>query len=139
MRSQVLFISTILLPLIAFSQISDTKIPSNVEKYFERNRLGPELVLVKVMDDDQSGRTLKVKIIARRSKSGKDLAFAFAAAAAVANFADKPIDLLWVEMDISFKDTETTMAIAPANCTIDALIFGNTETEKWWQDCLQFP
>ena len=103
------------------------------------NRLGPELISAEIINHHQSGRTLKIKIVARRSMSGKDLIFAFAAAAAVANFAEKPIELLWVDMDVNFKGSETTMAIAPANCTIDAIIMKNCETEKWWQDCLQFP
>lgn len=103
------------------------------------NRKGPELVSAEVFNHHQSGRTIKLKIVATRNNSGKDLAFAFAAAAAIANMADRPIELIWVEMDINFKGSETTMALAPANCTIDALIFGNCETEKWWEDCLQFP
>lgn len=85
------------------------------------------------------GRTIKLKIIARRTQSGQDLLFAFAAAAAVANLAEHDIELLWVEMDINFKELETTMALAPANCTIEAIILGNCKTEKWWNDCLQFP
>lgn len=140
MKNSKLFLSMLIfLPTILLSQIADAQIPASVQKYFERNRLGPTLLSVKIVDDDESGRILKVKIIATRNKSGNDLAFAFAAAAAVANMAELSIDLLWVEMDINFKDLETTMAIAPANCTIDAIILKNTETEKWWQDCLQFP
>ncbi len=129
----------VLIPLLGIAKIPDPQISSNVDKYFSRNRLGPTLISAEIVSNYESGRTLKIKIIARRNKSGKDLGFAFAAAAAVANLADNPIDLLWVEMDINFKDLETTMAIAPANCTIDAIIMGNVEYEKWWNDCLQFP
>ncbi len=130
----------VFLPIVvAGHQIPDAQMAQSVKDYFVRFRTGPELVSVELVNHHQSGRTLKVRIIATRNRSGKDLAFAFAAAAAVANQAMKPVELLWVEMDINFKDSETTMALAPANCTIDALIFGNTETEKWWKDCLQFP
>ena len=139
MISRCFFFSLILLPLLIVAKIPDTQIPHNIKRYFEMNRLGPELISAEIINHHQSGRTLKIKIIARRSMSGKDLIFAFAAAAAVANFAEKPIELLWVDMDVNFKGSETTMAIAPANCTIDAIILKNCETEKWWQDCLQFP
>ena len=121
------------------AKISDTQIPATIETYFQMNRLGPELISTEVLNHRQSGRAIKINIIASRNKSARDLAFTFAAAAAVANMAERPFELLWVEMDINFKDSETTMALAPANCTIDALIFGNCETEKWWKDCLQFP
>lgn len=129
----------LLLPILTIAKISDAQIPSNIAKYFQYNRLGPELVSAEVVNHHQSGRTIKLKIIARRNSSAKDLAFAFAAAAAMAHYADRPIELLWVEMDINFKDSETTMAIAPANCTIDAIILKNTETEEWWENCMQIP
>ena len=131
----ILFIFTTLLE----AQIHDVTIPASIEKYFQMNRTGPELVSAEVFNHHQSGRTIKLKIVATRNSSGDDLAFAFAAAAAVANMAQRPIELLWVEMDINFKGSETTMALAPVNCSIDALILGNTETERWWEDCLQFP
>lgn len=139
MSIRLLLFCSFLLPQLVFAKISDAKIPYNIQTYFQRNRLGPELVSAEVFNHNLSGRTLKLKIIARRNLSGRDLAFAFAAAAAVAYHADKPIELLWVEMDINFKDSETTLAFAPANCTIDAIIFGNVETEKWWEDCLEIP
>lgn len=139
MGIRLLLLSIFLLPHLVFAKIPDTKIPQSIQTYFSQNRLGPELVSAEVFNHHQSGRTLKLKIIARRNMSGKDLAFAFAAAAAVAHYADKPVELLWVEMDINFKDSETTVAIAPANCTIDAIIFGNVPTEKWWEDCMRIP
>ncbi|NQT63250.1 MAG: hypothetical protein HQ556_09870 [Candidatus Marinimicrobia bacterium] len=139
MSIRYIFIGLVFFPLFLEAQISDVRIPSSIEKYFQMNRKGPELVSAEVFDHHQSGRTLKLKIVATRNNSGKDLAFAFAAAAAIANMADRPVELLWVEMDINFKDSETTVALAPANCTIDAIILKNTETEKWWKDCLQFP
>lgn len=139
MNSIKLIFSLILLPLFLLGQIPDVKIPQTVKTYFEMNRVGPELVSVDVVYDRQSGRILKLNIVARRNQGSKDLAFAFASAAAVANFAERKFDLLWVEMDVNFKDSETTLALAPANCSIDALILGKTETDKWWKDCLQFP
>ncbi len=139
MNTRQLLYSIIFFPLFLSAQIPDIKIPSNIEKYFNMNRKGPELVSAEVFNHHQSGRTIKLKIVASRSNSGKDLAFAFAAAAAIANMSDRPVELLWVEMDINYKGSETTVALAPANCTIDAIILKNIETEKWWQDCLQFP
>ncbi|MBC8376435.1 MAG: hypothetical protein H8E26_10350 [FCB group bacterium] len=139
MKFNYLFLCFVLFPMFLMAKIHDTKIPASVESYFQMNRTGPQLISTEVLNHRQSGRTIKIKIIATRNKSAKDLAFAFAASAAVANMAERPFDLLWVEMDINFKGSETTVALAPANCTIDALIFGNVETEKWWSNCLQFP
>ena len=139
MKFYSILIPLVLLPILLEAKISDTQIPATIETYFQMNRLGPELISTEVINHRQSGRAIKISIIASRNKSARDLAFTFAAAAAVANMAERPFELLWVEMDINFKDSETTMALAPANCTIDALIFGNCETEKWWKDCLQFP
>jgi len=129
----------ILLPLGAFAKFSDLQVSENVEKFFARNRLGPELVSAELVNHPQSGRTIRLRIIARRNQSDKDLVFAFAAAAAVAHYAERPVDLLWVDMDINFKDSESIRAIAPANCTISALIMKEWETERWWEDCLQIP
>lgn len=137
MKLRQVIIGLVLLPVITLAEIPDIQIPHSVRTYFVRNRLGPELVSTEVINHHQSGRILKLKIIVSRNKSGRDLGFAFAAAAAVANLAKDPFELLWVEMDINFKDSETTDAIAPANCTIDAIILKNQETEKWWKDCLQ--
>ena len=139
MNMRQLLLCILMFPMLLSAQIPDVKIPSTIEKYFHMNRKGPELVSAEVFNHHQSGRTIKLKIIASHSNSGKDLAFAFAAAAAIANMADRPIELLWVVMDVNFKGSETTVALAPANCTIDAIILKNTETEKWWKDCLQFP
>ena len=139
MNFRSILLALILLPTFGMAQIPDVKIPSTIEKYFKMNRKGPELVSAEVFNHLQSGRTIKLKIVATRNNSGMDLAFAFAAAAAIANMADRQIELIWVEMDINFKDSEMTIALAPANCTIDALIFGTIETEKWWKDCLQIP
>jgi hypothetical protein len=125
--------------MLSAHTIPDAQIAQSVRDYFSRFRTGPELISVELVNHHQTGRTLKLRIIANRNTSGKDLAFAFAAAAAVANQAVKPLELFWVEMDINFKGSETTLALAPVNCTVDALIFGNCETEQWWKDCLQFP
>jgi len=138
-NTRLILIVIILFPALTTAQIPDVQIPGKVKQYFEMNRLGPKLISAEIVNNHQSGRTLKLKIIARRSKSGKDLGFAFAAAAAVANRADKPIVLFIVEMDINYKDLETTVAIAPANCTIDAIILKNCDMDKWWKDCMQFP
>jgi len=138
MNLRYFLLSFFFVPLISTAQISDLKIPESVQRYFQMNRLGPELISVDIIDNHESGRTIKLKIIANRNKSGKDLGFAFAAAAAIANHADRPIEVIWVDMIMNFKDSEMTMAVAPVDCTIDAIILKNTETKKWWQDCLQF-
>lgn len=139
MSLRFFFIVLACIPLFLEAQIPDVKIPYNIEKYFQMNRQGPELVSAEVFNHHQSGRTIKLKIVASRNNSGKDLAFAFAAAAAIANLADRPLELIWVEMDVNMKGLETTLALAPVNCTIDAIILKNCETEQWWSDCLQFP
>lgn len=129
----------VLLPLCLEAKVADARVPATIQSYFQMTRTGPELISTEVLNHHQSGRTIKIKIVATRNKSAKDLAFAFAAAAAVANMAERPFELLWVEMDINFKGSETTVALAPVNCSIDALILGNTKTERWWEDCLQIP
>lgn len=139
MNFHKLILLSLLLPLATYAKISDAKISESIETFFQRNRLGPELVSAEVMNHFESGRTIKVKIIARRNQSEKDLVFAFAAAAAVAHYADRPIEMLWVDMDINFKDSESVRAIAPANCTIAAIILKEWETERWWEDCMQIP
>jgi len=139
MNFRLLLTIILLTPILLAAKIPDGKIPQSLQKYFHMNRLGPELVSAEVVNHHESGRTLKMRIIARRNNSGKDLVFAFAAAAAIAHYAEKPVDLLWVDMDINFKDSETTHAIAPANCTISAMILKESETEQWWEDCMQIP
>ena len=134
-----LFLIMVLLPLLLTAHLQDVKILHCVGQYFVLNRGGPELVSVDVFEHPELGRTLKIKIVGRRTQTGKDLAYAFTALAAVANLCEQGFDLLWVEMDEQFKGEGPTMALAPANCTIDALIFGTCDKTKWWNDCLQFP
>ncbi|MBC8376434.1 MAG: hypothetical protein H8E26_10345 [FCB group bacterium] len=138
MKLRLCFLALILIPQVLNAQIPDVKIPYSIKQYFKLNRVSPELVCVDLFDHPETGRTIRVKIVSRRNETAKDLAIAFAAAAAVANMAEPDIELLWVEMEVNFKDNEITMALAPAKCTIDALII-NCETERWWQDCLEFP
>ncbi|MBC8193273.1 MAG: hypothetical protein ISR87_13190 [Candidatus Marinimicrobia bacterium] len=90
-----------------------------------------------VFEHPKSGRVLKIKVTARRTQGEKDLVFALAAASAVANLAEKNIELFWIEMDIRYKKVEITTALAPAKCTIDAIIY-KEGTESWWDDCLEF-
>jgi len=124
-------------PILLAAQISDDKIPRTVAQYFHLNRLGPQLVSVDIFEHPQSGRVLKVTVLARRTQAVRDLVFTFSAAAAVANLAEEDIELLWVEMEIKFKELETTTALAPAACTMDAII-NNRGVGNWWQDCLEF-
>lgn len=90
-----------------------------------------------IFEHPKSGRVLKIRVAARRTQSENDLLFALAAAAAVANLADHKIELFWVEMEIKFKEIEITTALAPAECTIDAIVL-QMGTEVWWEDCLEF-
>lgn len=132
-----LFLSIFFIPLLLSAHLEDVKIPICIGQYFKLNRGGPELVCVDVFEHPELGRTLKIKIIGRRNQSGEDLAYAFTAAAAVANMGEESFDLLWVEMGIKFKEIETIMAIAPASCIINAIILENYKTEKWWKNCIQ--
>ena len=128
----------LLFPLLLSAQIPDGKIPHFIGDYFMLNRVGPELVCIDIFEHPQSGRTLKIKVIGRRSLSERDLAFAFAAAASVANLAEYDFELLWVEMVVQYKGPETIMALAPAKCTIEAIVLQNCEAGNWWNDCLEF-
>ncbi len=130
--------TSIFFPLFLTAHLQDIKILHCVGQYFVLNRGGPELVSVDVFEHPELGRTLKITIIGRRTQTGKDLAYAFTAIAAVANLCEQKFDLLWVEMNGHFKGSDPTMALAPAQCTIDALILQEYEKSKWWNGCLQF-
>ena len=127
----------LILPLFVSAQISDENIPNSIDQYFRINRLGPELLSVDVFEHPKSGRVLRIRVLGRRSQSEKDMVFAFTAASAVANLAEKEIELIWVDVEIRFKEIETTTALAPAKCTIDAIIL-QKGADTWWQDCLEF-
>jgi len=118
-------------------QIPESKVCGTVEQYFRMNRLCPELIDVDVFDHPTEGHTMRIKIIARRSQSQKDIGLAFSAAAAVANCAGQDFELFWVEMGINYKGTETTHFFAEADCTIDALILQTRPAATWWDDCVQ--
>ena len=75
--------------------------------------------------------------MSRRSQAERDLVFTLTAASAVANLADHKIELFWVDVQIKFKEIETMTALAPAPCTIDAIIY-QTGSESWWENCLEF-
>ncbi|NQV42563.1 MAG: hypothetical protein HQ506_09430 [Candidatus Marinimicrobia bacterium] len=114
------------------------QIPHCIKQYFQLNRGGPELISIDIFEHPELGHTIRIKIAGRRNRSGQDLVYAFTSAAAVANLHGD-IEMLWVEMDITYKDVETTQALAQAACTIDALIQGNCEIQEWLNNCLQFP
>ncbi|NQT63251.1 MAG: hypothetical protein HQ556_09875 [Candidatus Marinimicrobia bacterium] len=124
--------------MLLAAQIPDAKISGCIKQYFKLNRSGPELVCVDVFKHPELGHTIKIRINGRRNRSAQDLAYAFTAAAAVANLHGH-IEVLWVEMNIIFKGVETTQALAQADCTIDALIVRNCDTQDWLNNCLQFP
>ncbi len=136
--SRFKFLWLLFLPLALQAQIPDIKIPHSIEQYFRLNRVGPDLVCVDLIEHPGLGRTIRIKIISRRSQTARDFAFAFAAGAAVANMAEPDIELLWVELEVRFKGSEISTAIAPARCTIDKIIL-QCETEVWWDKCVQFP
>ena len=119
------------------AQIRDHHIATTVEKYFARNRTAPTLISVDLSDDFMYGRTLKIRIRGQRNTENEDIGFAFGAAAAVANQASIKIETLWVEMDVRYKSIETTVAIAPAPCSIDAIVIKSTSFGSWWEDCLE--
>jgi len=137
-KSRYTFFLIWLFPFLLSAQNHDVQISHCIGQYFRLNRGGPELIDIEIFEHPEFGHTIKIRIIGRRNRTAQDLGYAFTSAAAVANLHGH-IELLWVEMDITFKDLETTQALAQANCTIDALILGNSNPEQWWNDCLQFP
>ncbi|MCF7921062.1 MAG: hypothetical protein K9M55_00025 [Candidatus Marinimicrobia bacterium] len=136
-KNRHLFLSIFFIPWLLSAHLQDVKIPHCIGQYFKLNRGGPELVSVDVFEHPELGHTLKIKIMGRRTQSGSDLAYAFTAAAAVANMSEENFDLLWVEMGINFREVEIINAIADANCIINAIILENYKAEKWWKDCIQ--
>ena len=127
-----------LFPILLSAQIQDYHISRTVEKYFTRNRTAPALVSTEVVDDIIYGRTLKITIQGHRNSENQDIGFAFGAAAAIANQASHPFEALWVEMDVRYKQTETTIAVAPAACSIDAIVRKTRSFGSWWEGCLEF-
>ncbi len=127
----------IFLPLLLPAQIQDRYITSTVEKYFARNRTAPTILSAEVVDDFMYGRTLKIRIQGHRNSENEDLGFAFGAAAAVANQASDSFEYLWIEMDVRYKALETTVAVAPATCSIEAIVQKSRSFSDWWEDCLE--
>ncbi len=127
-----------MLPIILWAQIQDHYIPQTVEKYFTRNRTSPTIIATEVISDYIYGRTLKVRIRGHRNSENADLGFTFGAAAAVANRASTPIKTIWVEMDVRYKKIETTIAVAPADCSIEAIVTKTRTFGSWWEGCLEF-
>jgi len=135
--SKTLLILFLMSPIISMAQIQDRHITSTVEKYFARNRTAPRMVSADVVDDFLYGRTLKIRIQGQRNSENEDLGFAFGAAAAVAAKAAIGIETLWVEMDIRYKAVETTVAVAPAGCSIEAIVQKTKTFGAWWEECLE--
>jgi len=122
----------ILIPLVVQAQIQDMHVSGTVEKYFDRNRTSPVLMSAEVVDDYIYGRTLKISIRGRRNRENEDIGFAFGAASAIASKATTPFETLWVEMDVRYKTIETTIAVAPAPCSIDAIVRKTKSFGSWW-------
>jgi len=137
MRFRPVLVVILLVPVFTLAQIPQSKVCGSVAQYFRLNRLAPELLDVNVFEHPTEGRTMRIRIAARRSQSRRDIGLAFSAAAAVANCSEKQFDLLWVEMVITYKDKENSSFIAPAYCTINALINQEITMEQWWEDCVQ--
>ncbi len=127
----------IFLPILLSAQIHDRHLASTVEKYFARNRTAPTIISAEVVDDIMYGRTLKIRIHGNRNSENEDLGFAFGAAAAVANQATNELQALWIEMDVRYKAVETTVAVAPALCSIEAIVHKSRTFGEWWEDCLE--
>lgn len=83
------------------------------------------------------GRTLKIRIQGHRNSENEDLGFAFGAAAAVANQASNKLEAIWIEMDVRYKAVETTVAVAPAPCSIEAIVHKSRSFGEWWENCLE--
>ena len=127
----------LLFPLLLSAQIPDRHVASTVEKYFARNRSAPTIISAEVVNDFLYGRTLKIRIQGHRNSENEDLGFAFGAAAAIANQATNTFEALWIEMDVRYKEVETTIAVAPALCSIEAIVQKSRSFGEWWQDCLE--
>ena len=110
---------------------------STVEKYFARNRTAPTIISAEVVDDIMYGRTLKIRIQGHRNSENEYLGFAFGAAAAVANQASNKLEAIWIEMDVRYKAVETTVAVAPAPCSIEAIVHKSRSFGEWWENCLE--
>ncbi|MCF7824341.1 MAG: hypothetical protein K9N35_09245 [Candidatus Marinimicrobia bacterium] len=135
---QVIMSVILVFPIFINAQIQDMYISSTVEKYFDRNRTAPTLMSVDVVDDYMYGRTLKLVIRGHRNSKNEDIGFAFGAAAAIAAKANIPMETLWVEMEIRYKTMETTIAVAPAPCSIEAIVYKSRSFGFWWESCLNF-
>ena len=125
------------LPVLAFAQYSDQQVGGVVEAYFNRNRTAPPLIRTELVNDAFYGRTLRIKIQGNRNSMNDDLGFAFGAAAAVAAKTGKPVETLWVEMDVRYKEIETTIAVAAADCSIEAIVNKSRSFGDWWDRCLE--
>ncbi|MCF7922233.1 MAG: hypothetical protein K9M55_05980 [Candidatus Marinimicrobia bacterium] len=137
MTRQLKYLFLIFIPFLLSAQIHDRHISSTVEKYFARNRTAPTIISAEVVEDFLYGRTLKIRILGHRNSENEDLGFAFGAAAAVANQAANPFEALWIEMDVRYKATETTVAVAPALCSIEAIVQKSRSFGEWWENCLE--
>ncbi len=138
MRSGFILLFILLIPAALSAQPRDVPIPHCIAQYFQLNRGGPELLDVEIFEHPELGHTIKIKIAGRRNRSAQDLAYAFTSAAAVANLQGH-IEMLWVEMEINFKDKEIIDALAQADCSIDALIMGSGISKAFWENCVEFP
>lgn len=127
-----------LIPVLLSAQIQDRHVASTVEKYFARNRTAPAIISADVVDDFLYGRTLKIHIQGQRNSENEDLGFAFGAAAAVAAKAATDFEHLWIEMDVRYKAVETTIAVAPAPCSIESIVHKTRSFGEWWETCLEF-
>ena len=127
----------LLFPFVLSGQIQDRHVASTVEKYFARNRSAPTIISAEVVDDFLYGRTLKIRIQGHRNSENEDLGFAFGAAAAIANQATNTFEALWVEMDVRYKGVERTIAVAPAQCSIVAIVLKSRSFGDWWENCLE--
>lgn len=125
-----------LLPVLLIAQIPDEKVAACVTRYFEWNRLAPELISADLFVHPEIGYVLKLKIKGRRTQHVADLIYGFRAGAAVANCARSNIRLLWIELDVPYKEIETTIATAEADCSIAAFINESIGYEVWWIECL---
>ena len=126
----------LLVPILLEARISDRYLAPTVEKYFARDRTAPTLLSVEVIDDFLYGRTLKIRMRGQRNQENTALGFAFGAAASVANQADVPIETLWIELDVRYKHIETSIAVAPADCSIEAIVDKQRSFGFWWKNCL---
>ena len=134
---RVFLLALLLSPIMVTAQLPDELICAHIARYFAWNKLQAELICSEIFTHPTDGNVLKVTINSRRTRKHEAVLSTLKAASAVANIAGTEIDLLWVELRVDYKETQTIMAIADSECTINAIILESVKPDTWWSNCVQ--